>query len=78
MTLPKGTCPEHSMDIIGKVCSECAVSLKVLDTPATEAQACWNAISARLKTLTEAGFDTTSERARYRDLAIARGATLSI
>lgn len=78
VTLPKGTCPEHSMDIIGKVCSECAVSLKVLDTPATEAQACWNAISARLKTLTEAGFDTTSERARYRDLAIARGATLSI
>ena len=78
VTLPKGTCPEHSMDIIGKVCSECAVSLKVLDTPATEAQACWNAISARLKTLTEAGFDTTSEMARYRDLAIARGATLSI
>lgn len=78
VTLPKGTCPEHSMDITGKVCSECAVSLKVLDTTATEAQACWNAISARLKTLTEAGFDTTSEMARYRDLAIARGATLSI
>ena len=78
VTLPKGTCPEHSMDITGKVCSECAVSLKVLDTTATEAQACWNAISARLKTLTEAGFDTTSEMARSRDLAIARGATLSI
>lgn len=76
VTLPKGTCPEHSMDIIGKVCSECAVSLKVLDTTATEAQACWNAISARLKTLTEAGFDTTAEMARYRDLAIARGASI--
>ena len=78
VTLPKRTCPEHSMDITGKVCSECAVSLKVLDTTATEAQACWNAISARLKTLTEAGFDTTGEMSRYRDLAIARGATLSI
>ena len=76
MTLPKGTCPEHSMDIPGKVCSECAVSLKILDTTATEAQACWNAISARLKTLTEAGFDTTSERARYQGFAIARGASI--
>lgn len=78
VTLPKGTCPEHSMDITGKVCSECAASLKALDTSATEAQGCWNAISARLKTLTEAGFDTTSERASYQGFAIARGVTLSI
>ena len=78
MTLPKGTCPGHSMDITGKVCSECASALKALDTTATEAQACWNAISARLKTLTEAGFDTTSERASYQGFAIARGVTLSI
>lgn len=78
VTLPKGTCPEHSMDITGKVCSECAASLKALDTSATEAQGCWNAVSARLKTLTEAGFDTTSERASYQGFAIARGVTLSI
>lgn len=78
VTMPKGTCPEHSMDITGKVCSGCAAELKAPDTTAAEAQACWDAVSTRLKSLIEAGFDTTSEMARYRDLAIARGATLSI
>ena len=78
VTLPKGTCPEHSMDITGKVCSGCAAELKAPDTTAAEAQACWDAVSIRLKSLTEAGFDTTGEMARYRDLAIARGVTLSI
>lgn len=76
VTLPKGTCPEHSMDITGKVCSECAAALKAVDTSATEAQGCWDAISARLKILTEVGFDTTSERARYQGFAIARGASI--
>lgn len=78
VTLPKGTCPEHSMDITGKVCSGCAAELKAPDTTAAEAQACWDAVSTRLKSLTEAGFDTTAERARYQGFAIARGATLSI
>lgn len=78
VTLPKGTCPEHSMDITGKVCSGCAAELKAPDTTAAEAQACWDAVSTRLKSLTEAGFDTTGEMSRYRDLAIARGVTLSI
>lgn len=78
VTMPKGTCPEHSMDIIGKVCSGCAAELKAPDTTAAEAQACWDALSTRLKSLTEAGFDTTSEMARYQGFAIARGATLSI
>lgn len=78
VTLPKGTCPEHSMDITGKVCSGCAAELKAPDTTAAEAQACWDAVSTRLKSLTEAGFDTTSEMARYQGFAIARGATLSI
>lgn len=78
VTMPKGTCPEHSMDITGKVCSGCAAELKAPDTTAAEAQACWDAVSTRLKSLTEAGFDTTGEMSRYRDLAIARGVTLSI
>ena len=78
VTMPKGTCPEHSMDITGKVCSGCAAELKAPDTTAAEAQACWDAVSTRLKSLTEAGFDTTAERARYQGFAIARGATLSI
>lgn len=78
VTMPKGTCPEHSMDITGKVCSGCAAELKAPDTTAAEAQACWDAVSTRLKSLTEAGFDITGEMARYRDLAIARGVTLSI
>ena len=78
VTMPKGTCPEHSMDITGKVCSGCAAELKAPDTTAAEAQACWDAVSTRLKSLTEAGFDTTAEMARYRDLAIARGVPLSI
>ena len=78
VTLPKGTCPEHSMDITGKVCSGCAAELKAPDTTAAEAQACWDAVSTRLKSLIEAGFDTTAEMERYRDLAIARGVTLSI
>ncbi|WP_311450315.1 replication protein RepA [Rothia mucilaginosa] len=78
VTMPKGTCPEHSMDITGKVCSGCAAELKAPDTTAAEAQACWDAVSTRLKSLTEAGFDTTSEMARYQGFAIARGATLSI
>lgn len=76
VTLPKGTCPEHSMDITGKVCSECAAALKAVDTSATEAQGCWDAISARLKILTDAGFDTTAERSRYQGFAIARGASI--
>ena len=78
VTLPKGTCPEHSMDITGKVCIGCAAELKAPDTTAAEAQACWDAVSTRLKSLIEAGFDTTAEMERYRDLAIARGVTLSI
>lgn len=78
VTMPKGTCPEHSMDITGKVCSGCAAELKAPDTAAAEAQACWDAVSTRLKSLTEAGFDTTSEMSRYQGFAIARGATLSI
>lgn len=76
VTLPKGTCPEHSMDITGKVCSGCAAELKAPDTTAAEAQACWDAVSTRLKSLIEAGFDTTAEMSRYRDLAIARGASI--
>ena len=78
VTLPKGTCPEHSMDITGKVCSGCAAELKAPDTTAAEAQGCWDAVSTRLKSLTNAGFDTTGEMSRYRDLAIARGVPLSI
>lgn len=76
VTLPKGTCPEHSMDITGKVCSGCAAELKAPDTTAAEAQACWDAVSTRLKSLTEAGFDTTAEMARYQGFAIARGASI--
>ncbi len=78
VTMPKGTCPEHSMDITGKVCSGCAAELKAPDTTAAEAQACWDAVSTRLKSLTEAGFDTTGEMSRYQGFAIARGAILSI
>lgn len=76
VTMPKGTCPEHSMDIIGKVCSGCAAELKAPGTTAAEAQACWDAVSTRLKSLTEAGFDTTAEKARYEGFAIARGASI--
>lgn len=76
VTMPKGTCPEHSMDITGKVCSGCAAELKAPDTTAAEAQACWDAVSTRLKSLIEAGFDTTAEMARYQGFAIARGASI--
>ena len=76
VTLPKGTCPEHSMDITGKVCSGCAAELKAPGTTASEAQACWDAVSTRLKSLTNAGFDTTAERERYQGFAIARGASI--
>lgn len=76
VTLPKGTCPEHSMDITGKVCSGCAAELKAPGTTAAEAQACWDAVSTRLKSLTNAGFDTTAERERYQGFAIARGASI--
>lgn len=78
VTLPKATCPEHAMDITGKICRECAAELKAPSTTADEAQACWDAVAARLKSLTTAGFDTADEMARYQSLAIARGATLSI
>ena len=78
MTLPKATCPEHAMDITGKICIGCAAELKAPATTAAEAQACWETVETRLKSLTNAGFDTTDEMARYRDLAIARGVTLSI
>lgn len=76
VTMPKGTCPEHSMDITGKVCSGCAAELKAPDTTAAEAQACWDAVSTRLKSLIEAGFDTTAEMAHYQGFAIARGASI--
>lgn len=78
VTLPKSTCPEHRGEILGKICRECAAELKAPDTTAAEAQACWDAVSARLKNLTTVGFDTTDEMARYQSLAIARGVTLSI
>lgn len=78
VTMPKATCPEHRGEILGKICIGCAAELKAPDTAAAEAQACWDAVSARLKSLTEAGFDTTDEMARYQSLAIARGVTLSI
>ena len=78
VTLPKATCPEHNTEILGKICRECAAELKAPDTTTAEAQACWDAISARLKNLITAGFDTTDEMARYRSLATARGVTLSI
>lgn len=78
VTLPKATCPEHAMDITGKICIGCAAELKATSTTTAEAQACWDAVSARLKSLTRVGFDTTDEIARYRGLAIARGVTLSI
>lgn len=78
VTLPKATCPEHRGEILGRVCRECAAELKAPGTTAVEAQACWDAVSARLKNLTEAGFGIADEMARYRDLAIARGVTLSI
>lgn len=78
VTLPKDFCPVHTMDITGKVCGGCAAELKATSTTAAEAQACWDAVSARLKSLTDAGFDTTDEMARYQSLAIARGVTLSI
>lgn len=78
VTLPKATCPEHAMDITGKICRECAAELKAPSTTADEAQACWDAVAARLKNLTEAGFGIADEMARYRGLAIARGVTLSI
>ena len=76
--LPKGNCPEHNTEILGKICRECAAELKAPSTTTVEAQACWDAVSARLKNLTEAGFDITDETARYQALAIARGVTLSI
>lgn len=78
VTMPKATCPEHNTEILGKICRECAAELKAPGTTTVEAQACWDAVSARLKNLTEAGFDTTDEMARYQSLAIARGVTLSI
>ena len=78
VTLPKATCPEHRGEILGKICRECAAELKAPDTTVVEAQACWDAVSARLKSLTTAGFDTADEMARYQSLAIARGVTLSI
>lgn len=78
VTMPKAFCPEHAMDITGKICRECAAELKAPSTTTVEAQACWDAVSARLKNLTEAGFDITDETARYQALAIARGVTLSI
>lgn len=78
ITLPKDFCPVHTMDITGKVCGGCAAELKATSTTAVEAQACWDAVSARLKNITDAGFDTTDEMARYQSLAIARGVTLSI
>lgn len=78
VTMPKATCPEHRGEILGKICSGCAAELKATSTTTAEAQACWDAVSARLKTLITAGFDTTDEMARYQSLAIARGVTLSI
>lgn len=78
LSLPIGKCRIHNMDITGKICRECAAELKAPATTADEAQACWDAVSARLKNLITAGFDTTDEMARYRGLAIARGVTLSI
>lgn len=78
VTMPKAICPEHRGEILGKICRECAAELKAPGTTAVEAQACWDAVSDRLKNLTNAGFDTADEMARYRDLAIARGVTLSI
>lgn len=78
VTLPKDFCPVHTMDITGKVCGGCAAELKATSTTAAEAQACWDAVSARLKNLITAGFDTTDEMARYQSLAIARGVLMSI
>lgn len=78
VTLPKDFCPVHTMDITGKICIGCAAELKATSTSADEAQACWETVETRLKSLTDAGFDTTDEMARYRGLAIARGVTLSI
>lgn len=78
VTMPKAFCPEHAMDITGKICIGCAAELKATSTSADEAQACWETVETRLKSLTDAGFDTTDEMARYRGLAIARGVTLSI
>ena len=77
-SVPIGKCRIHNMDITGKVCIGCAAELKATSTTAAEAQACWDAVSARLKSLTTAGFDTTDEMARYQSLAIARGVTLSV
>lgn len=76
--LPVASCPVHGEDVTGLVCRDCAIDLKSLDTDAAVAAECWDAVSARLKNLTEAGFDITDETARYQALAIARGVTLSI
>ena len=76
--LPVASCPVHGEDVTGLVCRDCAIDLKSLDTDAAVAAECWDAVAARLKNLTEAGFGIADEMARYRGLAIARGVTLSI
>ena len=78
LSLPIGKCRIHNMDITGKVCGGCAAELKATSTSAAEAQACWETVETRLKSLTNAGFGIADEMARYRGLAIARGVTLSI
>ena len=72
-TIQPYLCPVHQQMVEKKVCSDCAVELKMAGTDHATASACWQAIDSRLNALHRDGVNTAAERVSFTHFATIHG-----